>query len=154
MFREMRKKERALGMEESAEILKNNTYGVLSTVGPDGQPYGLPLSYAYRDNAIYIHCAVEGQKLDNMEANSRVSFCVVGQTCTLPEKFSTTYESVIAFGEVSELTGEEKDQALLELVLKYSPDFVEEGKAYIQRGGARARVFKITISHMTGKGRR
>ena len=123
MFREMRKKERALGMEESEEILKNNTYGILSTVGPDGQPYGLPLSYAYRDNAIYFHCAVEGQKLDNLEANNRVSFCVVGQTCTLPEKFSTIYESVIAFGEVSELTGEEKDQALLELV----PDCRQNG---------------------------
>ena len=45
MFREMRRKMQALTAEETAEILKRNTSGVLSLNGDDGYPYGVPLSY-------------------------------------------------------------------------------------------------------------
>lgn len=154
MFREMRRKDRELNYKESAEILKNNTYGILSTVSPDGYPYGVPLSYVYRNNAIYFHCAGEGHKLENLSASCKVSFCVVGQTSPLPEKFSTGYESVIAFGHASEVIAEEKNSALLELIMKYSPDFIEKGKVYMQSAAAKTKVFKINISHLTGKANR
>lgn len=154
MFREMRRKDREIGCDECIEILKNNAYGILSTAGSDGQPYGVPLSYVYKDGAIYFHGAVEGHKLDNILANSKVSFCVVGQTCVLPDKFSTNYESVIVFGDAQEVADEEKTSALLEIIFKYSPDFIEKGKIYINHAASKTRVFKISIGHITGKAKR
>jgi nitroimidazol reductase NimA-like FMN-containing flavoprotein (pyridoxamine 5'-phosphate oxidase superfamily) len=40
----MRRKDRELSAEEAGRILAKGEFGVLSTVGTDGQPYGIPLS--------------------------------------------------------------------------------------------------------------
>ena len=46
---EMRRKDRALGMEETIEILNKSEYGVLSTVDENNVPYGVPINFAYTD---------------------------------------------------------------------------------------------------------
>ncbi len=150
----MRRSDRAIPDNEASELLQKGEYGVLSTVSDDGQPYGVPLSFAYTGDAIYFHSALEGQKLDNLKENNRVSFCVIGKTEVLPEKFSTKYESAIVFGKASEVTGEEKQKGLLELVKKYSPGFLKEGLQYIERDGRKTRVYKIEIESLTGKARK
>jgi len=154
MFREIRRKDRMITNDEAIEILKSNDYGVLSTTGENGYPYGVPISYVFFNDAIYFHCASEGHKLDNISNNSKVSFCVVGQTNILPAKFSTEYESVIVFGEAIEVSNDEKYTALLEIANKYSANFIEEGKEYIQRSGNATKVMKINIEHISGKARR
>ena len=150
----MRRKDREITVQEARELLDSCEYGVLSTVGTDGQPYGIPLSYVLRNNSIYFHCAFTGQKLDNIAANARVSFCVVGKTKLLPAKFATEYESAVAFGIASEVTETERLNALLWLLEKYSPDFITEGKQYIEQKDNATRTFKIEIQHISGKARR
>lgn len=154
MPRPIRRSERALNDEQATVILQKGEYGLLSTVSPDGQPYGVPVSFAYADHALYFHGAVEGHKLDNLASNPRVSFCVVGGTEVLPDKFATRYESAIVFGTARELTGAEKHSGLTELVKKYSPDFTEKGKRYIDSDIEKTRVFKIEIEALSGKARR
>lgn len=154
MYREMRRSDRAITPEEAYEILVNGEYGILSLAGDDGQPYGVPISYAVVENVIYVHAAKTGQKLDLIAQNSKVAFTVVGKTTVLPGKFSTEYESVMAFGTATEISGDEKEDALYALIKKYSPDFLEEGKAYINRAGDATTVIKIVIDHYTGKARR
>ena len=154
MQRPIRRADRALSQEQAMEILFKGEYGILSTVSSDGQPYGVPVSYCYSDNLLYFHCAVEGHKLENLAANNRVSFCVVGETKILPEKFATRYESAIIFGKAYELTGNEKLSGLTELLKKYSPDFLEKGQLYIESNAEKTRVYKIEIEALSGKARR
>ncbi len=154
MEKKMRRADRALPDREAQEILYEGEYGVLSTVSPDGQPYGVPVSYSYVEDVIYFHCAPEGHKLENLNSNSRVSFCVVGKTQVLPDKFATNYESVIVFGKAFEVTKDEKHAGLLEILKKYSPDFMTKGLRYIEGDGHKARVYKIVIESLTGKARR
>lgn len=155
MFREMRKKEREINLEEAQRILKENNYGVLSIINVDnGYPYGVPISYSYMNNEIYFHCAREGLKIEAFSKDNRVCFTVIGKTEILPEKFSTKYESTIIYGRLVELTEEEKKIALFELIKKYSSDFLEEGRAYIERSGDRTKVYKIKIEHISGKARK
>lgn len=45
----MRRKDRQAGEEDILRILKENVYGVLSTISEDGWPYGVPVSYVYED---------------------------------------------------------------------------------------------------------
>lgn len=151
MFKQMRRKERQIEIIEAEEILKNGEYGVLSTNGENGYSYGTPLSYVYFNNSVYFHCALEGQKLENINYNNKVSFCVVGKTCVIPEKFSTKYESTILFGEANEVFGEEKNEALIEILKKYSPDFIDKGKLYIKNAGDKTKVIKININKISGK---
>jgi nitroimidazol reductase NimA-like FMN-containing flavoprotein (pyridoxamine 5'-phosphate oxidase superfamily) len=60
MFREIRLKDRVVDDEKAVEIIKKGSYGVLSTIGADGYPYGVPLNYTYFNNCICFHCAQEG----------------------------------------------------------------------------------------------
>ncbi|MBX4270062.1 pyridoxamine 5'-phosphate oxidase family protein [Clostridium estertheticum] len=154
MFNEMRRKDRELKNDEVIEILKNNTYGVLSTVSENGYPYGVPISYTFFNNSIYFHGAIKGHKLDNILNNNKVSFCVVGRTQILPDKFSTEYESVIVFGRAIEVFDDEKNTALLEVLDKYSVDYIEQGKEYIQKASKATKVMKINIEHTSGKAKR
>lgn len=154
MIREMRRKDRELKNDEAIDILKNNTYGVLSTLSENGYPYGIPISYVFFNNSIYFHGAIKGHKLDNILNNDKVSFCVVGKTCVLPDKFSTKYESTIVFGRASEVFDDEKNIALLEILNKYSSDFIEQGKEYINKASNATRVMKISIEHISGKAKR
>lgn len=153
-FKEMRKKEREIGNEEIVKILEEGEYGVLATIGANGYPYSVPLSYVYKDNSIYFHCAKEGNKLENIELNNKVSFCIVGKTEVLPEKFSTKYESVIIYGTAEYVQGEEKENALEGIIIKYSKEFIEQGKEYIKRAKDKTNVIKINIEKVSGKARR
>jgi nitroimidazol reductase NimA-like FMN-containing flavoprotein (pyridoxamine 5'-phosphate oxidase superfamily) len=153
-MRNVRRIDRESGTHEAVELLSNCEYGVLSTVGNDGQPYGVPLSYTYKNNCIYFHCALVGHKTENIGNNPKVSFCVVGSTTVLPEKFATEYESAVAFGIASEVFGAERYNALLLLLEKYAPEFIEEGKKYIDQKNQATKVFKIEIDHISGKARR
>lgn len=154
MFREMRRKDREIKEDELIEVLVNSDYGILSTISNNGYPYGVPVSYVFMDNSIYFHCATEGHKLDNVLNNNKISFCVVGQTCVLPDKFGTKYESVILFGIAHEVFDDEKNMALVEILKKYSPGYMEKGKEHIKNRSMAARVIKISVEHCTGKARR
>jgi len=138
IFKEVRKAERQISKAAAFEILTACEYGILSTVGENGYAYGVPLSYVYRNELLYFHCGMDGHKLGNIKFNDKASFCVVGNTEILPEKFSTKYESVIVFGLVKEVEGEEREQALLGLIKKYSHNYLEQGKEYIKRAQYKA----------------
>ncbi len=153
-MRAIRRSDREISIKESKTLLDSAEYGILSTVDIDGQPYGIPLSFVYKNECIYFHCAVSGQKLDNMKFNAKVSFCVIGNTKVLPDKFATEYESTVIFGVASKVSGTERHDALLWLLEKYCPDYIEEGKLYIDKQDNATMVYKIEISHISGKARR
>ncbi|OQA18992.1 MAG: Pyridoxamine 5'-phosphate oxidase [Chloroflexi bacterium ADurb.Bin360] len=150
----MRRKDREIPRLEAEAILAAGAYGVLSTVGEDGQPYGVPVSYTYKNNCIYFHCAAVGHKIENIQNNPRVSFCVVGNTRVMPAERTVKYESAIVFGVASEVQGPEKDDALLALLEKYSAEYIEEGKTVISEKGKTTTVIKIEINHISGKAQR
>ena len=154
MFKEMRRQDRKIDNSEAIRVLEAGQYGILSTTGSNGYAYGVPISYIYNNNSIYFHCAVEGQKLENIKHNNKVSFCVVGETTPLPQSFSVNYESVIAFGKAVEIFENEKQAALEALVVKYSAAFTKEGLEYIKKSSGDTRLFKIEIENITGKARR
>lgn len=150
----MRRKDRQLSDDETISIIEKGEYGILSTVSSGNEPYGVPLNYCFIDGNIYFHCALEGKKLDNMASNANVSFCVVGETKIQPDKFSTKFESCIVKGTATEVTGEEKQMALVGLIRKYSRQFETEGLEYIEKAQEKIKVIKIVSESFTGKAKR
>jgi Predicted flavin-nucleotide-binding protein len=118
-----------------------------------GYGYGVPVNYVYHNGAIYFHCAVEGSKIDNIRANNKVSFCVVGETEPVPERFTTRYESVIVFGTAAETEGSEKEEAFIAFTDKYCHDYMDEGMKYMARAISTTCIVKIEIQHISGKRR-
>ncbi|MHC1682008.1 MAG: pyridoxamine 5'-phosphate oxidase family protein [Clostridiaceae bacterium] len=151
----MRREDKQLSGTETLKLLTDSEYGVLSMTLENGYSYGVPLNYVFFNNNIYFHCATEGVKLSALKHNPKVSFCVVNTAEVIAEKFSTSYKSVIAFGTGSEVLSEEieKETALLSFIEKYSPEFLEKGKAYIAQAKDKTKVYKIQVEHVTGKGK-
>lgn len=152
MFREIRRKDRALTNDDALEILEKSEYGIVSTLSDNGYPYGVPVNHVFYNGNVYFHCALDaGHKLDNIKYNPNVSFTVVTDSTVIPSGLTTGYSSVIIFGKASLAEGEEAKAALLKLVEKLAPDFVEKGKSCIESGKMPASVIKITPEYITGK---
>jgi nitroimidazol reductase NimA-like FMN-containing flavoprotein (pyridoxamine 5'-phosphate oxidase superfamily) len=152
MFREIRLKDRVVDDEKTIEIITKGSYGVLSTIGEDGYPYGVPLNYTYYDNCICFHCAQEGLKLENINFSNKVSFCVVTRSDVLGNEFDTDYESAIAFGKANVIAdGSEKKKILLSVLNKYSADYLKAGNNYMKKYWDETKIIKIKIEHLSGK---
>lgn len=151
MFKKMRRKEKQLTKNEARNILKNGEYGIFSTIGQDNYPYGVPINYVYYNDKIYLHCAKEGHKIDNIAYNNKVSFTVVGEYELQPKDFTSHYKSVVIFGKANFAKKDIKREALQQFILKYSPDFKSEGFEYIERALEKTKVIEINIDDIKGK---
>ncbi len=80
-----------MSKEDTLSVLKNAEYGVMSTVGSDGIPYGVPMNYVFEGDWIFLHGAGEGHKIDNILANEDVCFSIVGEAVLAPERTTTLY---------------------------------------------------------------
>ena len=153
---EMRRKDRMLNQEETIDILNKSEYGVLSTIGKDNAPYGVPINFAYVDGIVYFHCAkAKGYKIINIMNNSNACFTVVDDVCLQPEKLSTKYRSAILFGKISIVEDmEEKKKGLEALIKKLSPEYMEVGMKCIDKNTDNTCILKMEVVEMTGKGKK
>lgn len=152
MFREMRRKKQLLSEAETIEILKSCTSGVLAVSGDDDYPYAVPLSYVYKDGRLFFHLAREGHKMDGINRNDKVSFCVIEKDEVIQKTFTTHFRSAIVFGRAHILTEDDEKRYALECLLeKYSPDYLAEGQQEIAHSWNRVCMAEIKIEHMTGK---
>lgn len=153
MFRPMRRIGQQIPEEDCIRILKEEPRGVLSVLGDDGYPYGVPIDHYYDEETgrIYFHCAKEGHKLDALRRLDKASLCVLDKGYQIPGEWPWHFRSVIVFGRISEVT----DPVLLEKKLrqfgaKYIPT-QQELDEEILRSMSRVCVLEMTIDHMTGK---
>lgn len=149
----VRRQDRLLDEERALQLIRDNEYGVLSMVTPDGDAYGLPLNYVWDgEYSLYIHCAPEGKKLRALEHNQQVSFCIVGRTNLLPSRFTTEYESVVMkCHAVIVLDDDEKRHALHMLIDKLAPEYREAGIKAAEKSFHRVGIIRLDIIELSGK---
>lgn len=152
MEEKMRRFKQLLSYEEDVDILKRNTSGVLGVLDQQGYPYTVPLSYVYVNHSLLFHSAIKGHKIDSIEKNQKASFCVIDQDRVIPEKYTTAYRSVIAFGKISIVADEKKKRKYIDLLAKkYRPGFEEERKKEIEMTWDHFVILKMDIEKLTGK---
>ena len=153
MFREIARKKQALPMEKIIEILDAEKRGVLSVIGDDGYPYGMPMNYWYnKENGyLYFHSGKKGHKVEALAANNKVSFCVYDSGYKNEGEWALNISSVIVFGRVHIVEDHEEAMKICkEMSLKYTPDlaYIEEE---IQKFGDATLCYELRPEHMTGK---
>ena len=154
-FRDIRRRDRALTEGEARLILARAEHGVLATLGADGWPYGIPVNHVVSGNMLYIHCASEGHKLDNIAHEDRVSFCVVTGAQVLPATLSTLYESVVAFGRAALVDDPAETRRALELLaIRFCGSLTPEAQQTISACASQAAVVRVRIERITGKAHR
>ena len=149
-MRKMRRHDRETSAEKAWEILENAEYMTLSMMGAEGVPYGVTLSFARVENALYFHCANAGYKLDSLRKNPAVCVNAVRQQRTKAEEFTVAFESAVAFGTASEVTEqEEMVRGLLAICKKYAPE--NAGAAAYIAQYPQVSVWRIDVSDLSGK---
>jgi nitroimidazol reductase NimA-like FMN-containing flavoprotein (pyridoxamine 5'-phosphate oxidase superfamily) len=159
-FREIRRRDRAVTEAEAREILARADHGVLATAGEDGWPYAVPLNHVLVGDVLYVHCALEGHKLENIAHHERVSYCAVASATVVGSIYSTVYESAIVFGRAALVTdGDEKRRALKLLTERFCGQGKEQAERFEKHleqneNGSCTAVIRIQIERITGKARR
>ena len=153
MFRRMARIKQQIPDEECIRILKEQKRGVLSVLGDDGYPYGVPLNHWYNeeDGCLYFHGGMQGHKIDALKKCDKVSFCVLDDGYRKEGDWALTFKSVIVFGKVRFV---EDHAEALDICRKLSLKFLQdtaEIEAMIQRSGSRVLCFALVPEHMTGK---
>ena len=153
MFREMLRKKQALSREECLRILTEEKRGVLSVLGDNGYPYGIPLDHYYcpEDGKIYFHCGSAGHKLDAIRAHDKISFCVIDEGTRKAGDWALTFRSVVVFGRAEFVEDRER---IYEICRALSRKFMTDEDAIedeVRRAGPRTVLFALVPEHMTGK---
>lgn len=153
MFRKMIAVKKAISREDCIALLKSAPRGVLSVIGDDGWPYGMPMNYWYceEDGKIYFHSAKRGHRTDALRADARASFCVMDEGRLLEGDWAPTVRSVIAFGRIEFVEDREK---ALELVRKLSRKYTDRDdhiEEEIRRFASGFLMFAMDVEHLTGK---
>ena len=153
MFRKLARKNKQISDEECISILINEKRGVLSVIGDDGYPYGMPLNHFYneQDGHIYFHSGKTGHKIDALKNNDKVSFCVYDEGCRREGEWALDIRSVIVFGRIRFVEDQEK---ALEISRRLSYKFTDD-KDYIENEiscfGQAVLVLELIPEHMCGK---
>ena len=151
-FREMRRKRQQLSEAESVALLKKATSGTLALLGDNGYPYAVPISYVYSEGKLYFHSALSGHKVDAIRNCDKASFCVIAKDDVQPEKFTTFFRSVIAFGRIHIIEDEaEKLKTARMLGNRYNPNHEEALQNELENGLPRMLMIRLDIEHLTGK---
>ena len=118
--------------DQMEKLLAEATHGFLGLTGPDGWPRVVPLNYVTLDGKLYFHGATEGEKMDSLAADDRVTFVVVEDFSLVPSYFrdpkfacpATQYYKAVAIRGRARIVedNDEKARALQALMEKLQPE--------------------------------
>ena len=131
----MRRKEFEITDEkEISELLHFAGYAILGLIDPDGDPYTVPLNFAYLNGSIYFHCAAarNDMKIKCISLNDRASLSVIQEFSFIPSYFSDSmmacnagqfFKSIFMKGNISVVNDKKEVVIALEaLMQKYQPE--------------------------------
>lgn len=153
MFRELTRKKKEISKEECFEILKNEKRGVLSVLGDNDYPYGMPMNHFFNedDGSIYFHCGKIGHRLDSLKKHNKASFCVYDGGYRNDGEWALNIRSVIVFGKVEIIDDAE---TIVDISRKLSLKFTKD-EEYIQneieKYAKGTLILKLIPEHICGK---
>lgn len=151
MFRKMRRFKQQISEEECIRILKEQPRGVLSMIGDDGYPYGIPLDHWYSGNKLYFHGAKVGHKMDAITAFDKVSYCVMDEGFRRDGEWALNIKSVVVFGRIRVVEDEAKKREICTNLVRKFTDDEEYLQKELTNAFSRVNCLELTIEHMTGK---
>ncbi len=153
MFRELVRIKQKLLDEECIQLLKHEKRGVLSVMGDDGYPYGMPLNHFYNseDGKLYFHSGKSGHKIDAIKRCDKASFCLMDEGYRKEGEWALNIKSVIVFGRIEII---EDPDTIIDISRRLSYKFTDDS-AYIEKeiktSGPRTFMFALVPEHICGK---
>ena len=153
MFRRMRRFKQELSREDCLALLAQEKRGVLSLLGDDGYPYGIPMNHWYDPETgnLYFHGAKSGHKLDAIRACDKVSYCVYDKGYRNEGEWWLNVKSVVLFGRLHVV---EDHDAMVNILTRLCKKFTDD-QSYLDYELANSMVnvlcLELTPEHISGK---
>ncbi len=117
------------------------------------RPYIVPVSFGYDHDALYIHSAPEGYKLDILSHHPQVCFevevDVEMEPASKPCAWGVHYASVIGWGQAALVHNADEKRAALGVLMAHYGD--RGPYTFSETSLAKMIVIKVSIERMTGK---
>lgn len=149
----MARQKQQISKKECIEVLKEAPRGVLSVLGDEDYPYGVPMDHWYceEDGNLYFHSGKTGHKVDAMKKHDKVSFCTWDEGYRREGEWALNIRSVIVFGRIQVIEDQERAMDIVrKLSYKYTSD-TEYIEKEIKNSGAQTLIFALVPEYMTGK---
>lgn len=153
MFRKMRRFKQELNRDECIEVLKQEPRGVLSVLGDDGYPYGVPMDHWYNeaDGKLYFHGAKAGHKIDAMKRCDKVSYCVMDKGWRKEDDWALNIRSVVVFGRLRPVDDPAKTAEICTNICRKFTDDAAYLEHELLHSGPAVLCLELEPEHMTGK---
>ncbi len=149
----MRRRKNLVSDQAEIEAILQRALVLRVAMCRDGQPYLVPVCFAYAGGRIYFHTGPKGMKMDFLAANPRVCFEVDTGVEVLaaesPCAWSVRYQSVVGFGRARVVQDQDERLEGLRLILEH---YAGPGEYDFPAPNlARTAVVCIQVEEMTGR---
>lgn len=111
--------------EEIDDIINKCQVCHLSMVGPDNEPYVLPMNFGYYEGIVYLHSSQHGKKMDILRQNPKVvlafstDYSLRYQNEEVACSYSMKYRSILVYGHVEFIEDADAKKAVMNLVMQH-----------------------------------
>ena len=153
MFRPLSRLRQQLSQAECAALLQTENRGVLSVMGDEGYPYGMPMNHWYEeeDGCLYFHCGAGGHRLDALKSCDKVSYCVYNQGERKAGQWAYRVKSVVVFGRMEVLSDPE---TVIRITTRLCRKFTQDEEYILREIAASAHktlLLRLRPEHICGK---
>ena len=118
----------------------------------EGNPYVVPMNFAYRDGVIYLHSGPEGSKVEMVERYPQVciTFCEGHELVYMHRQVACSYSmksrSVMCRGKVRFIEDMDEKRNILDIVMQ---QYVEYEFKYSEPAVRNVKVWEVKVEKMT-----
>ena len=111
-------------LTEIEAIIRKCPYCTVGITDLEGNPYVVPMNFAYRDGIIYLHSGPEGSKVTMAEKHPRVciTFCEGHELVYMHRQVACSYSmksrSVICHGNVRFIEDMDEKREALDIIMQ------------------------------------
>jgi nitroimidazol reductase NimA-like FMN-containing flavoprotein (pyridoxamine 5'-phosphate oxidase superfamily) len=156
----LRRHDRGKNDDWIRSFLRRAPWGVLATVGVEGQPFVNSNLFVFDEErqCLYLHTHRTGRTRANVDTSEKVAFTAAAMGRLLPAnealEFSVEYAAVVAFGAAHVVDDPtEAEHGLRALLEKYAPhlEYGVDYRSVTDEELARTAVYRVDIESWSGK---
>lgn len=140
--------------KEIATVIRSCPYCTVGITDQEGNPYVIPMNFAYEDGVVYLHSGPKGSKLEMLERHPQVciSFCDGHELVYMHRQMACSYSmksrSVMCRGRVQFVEDMEEKRRILGLLMKH---YTDNECGFSDPAVRNVKVWAVKVEDMTCK---
>lgn len=134
------------------EIIRKCSYCTVSIIDLEGNPYAIPMNFAYQDGVIYLHSGAEGGKIEMVTRHPQVciTFCEGHELVYMHRQVACSYSmksrSVVCRGKVRFIEEMDEKRQVLDILMK---QYTENECGYAEPAVRSVKVWEVRVEKLT-----